>query len=397
MLNDSRARAVLAYGGSRSGKTRAIVEWIVRATLAKPGLRVMMARAKRVDAKLSLWRETLLGEVLASYPSSWYEVNKSDLVVEINTQPPSEIWVDGLQEKERIERILGRGLGLAYLNEASQISYEAYTTVRTRLSQVIPQWRHLVVVDENPPGPQHWTHRIFIEHLEPRDRRALDPARYRAIRINPDENPHLPPGFVEQLEDLPEDQRARFMLGMWRAPAGSIYARLLNDDTWTTEEPVCERYVVGVDLVTYSAVLVGLQRRQVRGRVRWSATALDEIVLPPGSIASEMDRAIRERWAKWRPHAYLDHNLGKGGMREIRNSSLASKDAGSVEAGIAQLQRMMEQGLFRAHERCTALRYELENYRRDEAGQIVKEDDHLCDALRYAAYSATRRAPIEVN
>jgi len=389
LLSDPDVWAVLAYGGSRSGKTRAICEWMVRVALYYPGIRMLAARFRRIDAQTSLWRETLLDEVLNSYPSTLYKLNRSDLRIEFGNG--SEIWVDGMQERERVERILGRGLALIFLNEGSQIAYEAYTYARTRMSQLIPGWSHKIIVDENPPGPQHWTHRIFIDHLEPRDRRPLDPDRYRSLKINPTDNPHLPPQYLEQLADMPADDRARFLEGLFRAPAGAIYGRLLTDATWVTEVPGCEKYVVGVDLITYRGVLVGMRRVRQNDKPEWQVWCIDEIVMPPGAIARELDAAMHEAWYEsYRYHAYIDHNLGEGGTREIRQSSLANKGAGSVEAGIATLQGVMERGLFHVHVNCATLRYEVENYRRDENQQIIKEDDHLCDALRYAVHSSTQ-------
>ena len=100
---------VLLYGGSSSGKTRAHVEFDVTACLEFSGLRGLMLRQRRQHAKETLWHETLLGEVLCRYDHAIYEPNQSDLYVTFANG--SEIWVSGTDDKERIEKILGKGVG----------------------------------------------------------------------------------------------------------------------------------------------------------------------------------------------------------------------------------------------------------------------------------------------
>ncbi len=49
----------------------------------------------------------------------------------------SEVWVDGLDDKDRVDKILGREYATIYFNEMSQIGYSTITTVLTRLAQKI--------------------------------------------------------------------------------------------------------------------------------------------------------------------------------------------------------------------------------------------------------------------
>jgi phage terminase large subunit-like protein len=56
----------------------------------------------------------------------------------------------------------------------------------------------------------------------------------------------------------------------------------------------------------------------------------------------------------------------------------------SVEAGIYAVWSGLKSGHIKVFASCQKTIQELENYRRDEKGKIVKENDHLCDALRYA-------------
>jgi hypothetical protein len=48
----------------------------------------------------------------------------------------SQIWVGGLDDKERVEKILGQEYATIFLNECSQIPYESVLVARTRLAQV---------------------------------------------------------------------------------------------------------------------------------------------------------------------------------------------------------------------------------------------------------------------
>jgi hypothetical protein len=55
----------------------------------------------------------------------------------------------------------------------------------------------------------------------------------------------------------------------------------------------------------------------------------------------------------------------------------------SVEAGIYRVWQMLSSGRLKIFKTCRALLEEYRLYHRDEKGQIVKENDHLCDAWRY--------------
>jgi len=382
---------VLLYGGSSSGKTRAVVEFFVRACLRFPGLRVLFVRHRRQHAKESVWHETLKKEVLSQYDQKIYVTNEQDLYVKFVND--SEIWVSGTDDKERIEKILGRGAGGIYFNEASQISYEAFSTLRTRLRQKIPGWTNRIIADCNPPSPRHWTHRIFLEYREPASGKKLDESMYASLQVNPVDNlENLPDGYIDELKELPEHLWRRFGLGEFVKPAGAVFPDF-NESMIIDDEPSCEKYIVGIDLITYAAVLIGLQRYAKKGNIRYKIYCLDEWGRK-GAIAHEANEVIRSKWGSYNYDAYIDHNLGIAGTREFDNSHLARKGQGSVEAGIIQIQTAMRTGDFFVNSRCKSLIYELENYHRDENGIIVKEDDHYIDAVRMAVHSAIRKRRI---
>lgn len=67
----------------------------------------------------------------------------------------------------------------------------------------------------------------------------------------------------------------------------------------------------------------------------------------------------------------------------------------SVEAGIYEVWQRLSTGRLKVFSSCTALLDEYRVYRRDERGKIVKEHDHIMDALRYLIKSGIDRAEQE--
>jgi hypothetical protein len=63
----------------------------------------------------------------------------------------------------------------------------------------------------------------------------------------------------------------------------------------------------------------------------------------------------------------------------------------SVESGIDYISAKMERGEFFVCRDCAGVLSEIWDYSRDEAGRIVKVNDHYLDALRYAVFSEAQR------
>lgn len=217
LAKDPVVSHVLAYGGARSGKTAGILDLLIYRALRFPGSRHLVARLRFNHAKVSIWLDSLPKALAArGYPGAEHQANHSDYFLRFPNG--SEIWVDGLDSEERIEKILGREYATIYLNEISQISYEAATIARTRLSQSIPNMKNYMLYDCNPPSIRHWAYSLWFLGVDPESGAPLvNPEAYAAIRMNPVDNQiNLPPGFIEkELATLPERKRRRFLEGEW--------------------------------------------------------------------------------------------------------------------------------------------------------------------------------------
>lgn len=135
-----------------------------------------------------------------------------------------ELWIAGLDDKDRVEKILGKEAATIYFNECSQIPYASVLMVLTRLAQKCTRYNgkplsQRAYYDLNPVLTGHWTHRMFIELRDPdsRERKLLpDPQNYAHDWMNPlDNQENLTPEYLRSLDYMPQRQRIRFYEGKY--------------------------------------------------------------------------------------------------------------------------------------------------------------------------------------
>ncbi|WP_255563551.1 phage terminase large subunit [Mucilaginibacter rivuli] len=134
-LFNKKAREVLLVGGSRSGKTFIIIYKQLLLAAKHPGSRHLIARYRFNHVKHAVWADTLRKLIRLAFTDEKIKWKRTDYYIEFDNG--SQIWLAGLDDKDRTEKILGMEFLTVFLNEASQISYEAYTTIKTRLAQRI--------------------------------------------------------------------------------------------------------------------------------------------------------------------------------------------------------------------------------------------------------------------
>lgn len=211
-LFNKQAKEFLLVGGSRSGKSFVIVHQQLKMAHQYPGSRHLIARYRFNHAKNSIWLDTLKKVINLCYPEVVITWRNTDYYLELDNG--SQIWLAGLDDKDRTEKILGMEFLTVFLNEASQISYEAYTTIKTRLAQKIEGATPLLFVDANPPSKKHWLYRVFIEHTDPESNTSLVPGRYKNLKMNPSQNlDNISKDYLETLDSLPLRKRKRFRDG----------------------------------------------------------------------------------------------------------------------------------------------------------------------------------------
>jgi phage terminase large subunit-like protein len=248
----------LLYGGARSTKTFLICYAICQRALMANDSRHLIARLHHNDVRMSVMMDTWPKMMRLMFSGLEYDQNKSDQVAILPNK--SEIWFGGLDDKDRVEKVLGREYATIFLNECSQISYDTVLMVRTRLAQNVlitaeghPRIGQPLALrayyDLNPVGRGHWTYKEWIAGVDPtRGDVKLDPDLRSYAVLHPRDNPYLPKEFLRELENLPERQRKRFFDGEYQSEVpGTLWPIDRIDACRVDNTPELTRIVVGVD------------------------------------------------------------------------------------------------------------------------------------------------------
>ena len=209
---------VLLYGGARSGKTALAIYFSIFCCLNFPGMRVLIVRRYATDIRTSIWNDTMVKvpRLLGLQLGKEYRTNEQQMTLSFPND--SEIICAGLDDKERVDKILGTEYSMIYVNESQDVPWASVRTIKTRLAQKVGGFRNKFICDLNPTSINHWTYRLWFEHVQPETSLPVS-GSYGKVQMNPGDNSeNLSADFIaEQLESLTGPDRARFLLGEYSA------------------------------------------------------------------------------------------------------------------------------------------------------------------------------------
>lgn len=270
-LLGSPARNVMLRGGSRSGKTFLLVRAVIQRGINAPGSRHAIFRFRFNHAKTSVWSDTMPKVLKLCFPGLRARFDKTDFYLELPNG--SQIWIGGLDDKERVEKILGQEYATLYFNESSQIPWGSVETAMSRLAQrceldpaiAKATGRAFLSLkayfDCNPPSKLHWSYQLFRTKVKPGTKEALpNPADYVEMKVNPADNAeNLPSEYFDVLASMSAARRLRFEAGEWASEVnGALWAledrkaadgKVMPgiDSQRVAEAPEMRRIVVSVD------------------------------------------------------------------------------------------------------------------------------------------------------
>lgn len=252
---------LMLFGGGRSGKTFLILRTIVLRALKAPGSRHLIVRFRFVHLRASIIADTFPKVMRICFPGVHYVLSKTEWNVKFNNG--AEIWFGGLDEGERMEKLLGMEFATIYVNEASQVSWAGVMLLLTRLAQLVMQvlpgraptpLKLRFFFDCNPPSKAHWSFKVFKQKVNPETKEPLsDPDNYASFQMNPADNQeNLSPEYLKTLDGLSERMKRRFVRGEFAEATPNALFDEATIDRWRIDGdedklPDFVRIVVSVD------------------------------------------------------------------------------------------------------------------------------------------------------
>ncbi|MDD3585636.1 MAG: phage terminase large subunit [Thermoguttaceae bacterium] len=395
LIAKSRAQHTLLYGGSRSGKTFVLVSLCVLAALRFPGLRVAILRRHLKDVRESVFMDTFPRVLKTRFGMSMIDrfLNKSDYVCRFDNG--SEIWFGGLDDKDRVEKILGKEYGLIYFNEVSQIPYQSVEVAKTRIAQKVTGWRNRFFYDCNPPRKHHWVYKVFVLYQTPNKVAIANPEQYVSMKMNPADNAeNVSSSYLDILANLKGDSYKRFCLGEFTDDnENALWKRTTMIDPFRALSAPAdlERIVVGVDpAVTASeqsdltGIVIAGKKRKFDGRSHYYV--LDDVSL--SGTPSEWARVVHAVFEKYQADRVVaEVNQGGDLVTSVLRQINANLPIHAVHATRGKIVRaepiaaLYEQGLVHHVGELNELEDELTSYTGDTSESSPDRMDALVWAL----------------
>lgn len=386
----SSARNVLLMGGARSGKTTlAVYILMVRACKAKSNHAIVRSTFNSV--KNSIWMDTLPKVLNMAFPDLTVKWDRSNY--QLILPNGSKIRIFGIDDGEKLERILGLEFSTILVEECNQVPWPAIQKVKSRLAEKNDLVKK-VFYTQNPTKTTSAYYQVFEQKIDPVNGEAFDPEEaknYLSIRINPQSNiENLDPDFIKMLEKLPEKERLRFLMGEYddENTGAAVYA--FSDDHVTEEAKRLAGTVwAGSDFnILYNSDVLCSQHahglyvwdeQQIAGDTFKKCEGLARKGAQGASVVCDSTGKAR------RTSGISDHEiLRQAGFNVVHFQNPAVVDK------IANLNRCFTLGLIKIHPRCKKLIRDLKQLVWNKHGELDQKTDpslsHLVDSLAYLCY-----------
>lgn len=287
-------------GGSRSGKTALITRWMVKRALWADDTRHLFVRHRANALRSSLWLDTLPKVMRMWFPGVKLKPYRSDGFEELPNG--SQLWMGGLDDEKRVEKILGQEYASVFAGEVSQTPFSSIMILRTRLAQSGTGLRLRAFYDLNPTSTQHWSHLEFIQKRSPLDKTLLpDPENYQHCFINPEDNAaNLDASYLQSLRNMPKLYRDRFYEGK--------YVTAIEGALWTADGlELCREDQIlpdpaGKKLKDFTRIVVGVDPSGAQSKMDIKSDEIGIVVAGKkhGNTASVLeDASIRGGPKEW--------------------------------------------------------------------------------------------------
>ena len=399
LFKEKKLRRInILYGSVRSGKTWiSLVLWAFwLLTMPKDGAYLMVAKTLTSLRRNCLYLlETLVGKANFSYSLAAKQAFLFGRLV----------YLEGVNDARAESKIRGMTLQGAYCDELTLFTQDFFAMLLSRLS--MPGAK--LFGTTNPDNPGHWLKTDYLDRAGELD--------LMKMRFTIDDNEFLDPEYVRQLKrEYTGVFYDRFILGNWVVAEGLVYPIFSEKEHVVHALPECcahpekgqGEYYISVDYGTKNPFSAGLWC--VSGG---EATRIAEYYYD--GRKSKRPRTDEEHYAALENLAR--HEVWDRGKRVVeayptqcvvidpsaasmiecirRHGSFSVRAAkNDVIPGIGVTGSLLAAGKLKIHADCKDCIREFGVYSWDEKAkgdQVIKENDHAMDDIRYFCYTVLRR------
>lgn len=365
-------------GATRSGKTYLDFKWIIpiriRERIGKDGLAVILGVTKStiernvLEPMRNLYGDELVGPI-SSDNTAWIFGEKCYCL--------------GAEKVSQVSKIRGASIKYCYGDEVADWSEEVFALLKSRLDKEYSCFDGTY----NPQYPNHWLKK-FLE----------SDADIFSQTYTIDDNPFLPPAFVENLkkEYAGTVFYDRYILGRWTLAEGLVYPMFSKEANVTSETGGAGKYYISCDYGTQNPTVFCLWRMD-------KGCAVMEKEYYHSGRATNRQKTDEEYYQDLERFAdgynveriVIDPSAASFSECIRRHGKFAVWKANNdVLDGIRLTAACIKSGRIKFHESCTHAfdEFGLYSWDKDAAeDKVIKENDHVLDAVRYFVMTVLRR------
>lgn len=365
-------------GATRSGKTYLDFKWIIptriRERIGKDGLAVILGVTK------STIERNVLEPMRNIYGDELVRTISSDNTAWIFGE---KCYCLGAEKVSQVSKIRGASIKYCYGDEVADWSEEVFALLKSRLDKEYSCFDGTY----NPQYPNHWLKK-FLE----------SDADIFSQTYTIDDNPFLPPAFVENLkkEYAGTVFYDRYILGRWTLAEGLVYPMFSKETNVTNKTGGAGKYYISCDYGTQNPTVFCLWRMD-KGR------AVMEKEFYHSGRATNRQKTDEEYYQDLERFAdgynveriVIDPSAASFSECICRHGKFAVWKANNdVLDGIRLTAACIKSGRIKFHESCTHAfdEFGLYSWDKDAAeDKVIKENDHVLDAVRYFVMTVLRR------
>lgn len=251
------ARINLLSGSVRSGKTYiSLLKWAIFVAIMPQNCEFLMTGKTLTSLKrncLGLLQD-LVGDNFK------YSISQKS-----GTLFGRKIWLEGANDDRAESKIRGMTLAGSYVDELTQIPFDFYKMLLSRLSVKNAKF----YATTNPDSPSHWVKEHIIDN---------DDIDKKVWNFTLDDNEILKRENEEYFENLKKEYMSmggvfyeRFILGMWVLAEGLIYKQFANNSELFIKDEAVDEYG---NKLNFMMISIGIDYGATEGETEFKATGI---------------------------------------------------------------------------------------------------------------------------